>query len=156
VVMALLMAGCTTWQIAPAEALQRLTAAYDHPTFDPSAAAWEELVTHTAYAKGEIGFLEIMALNETENALEQVNACLDALTAAIEEAGGELIYVYDVLSEGTGDLFELDGELYRGGVAYSVRFPSRAALVETMLSQPVIEVRQPISAQTAGSTPRGR
>jgi hypothetical protein len=104
------MAGCTTRQIAPTEALERLTAAYDHPPFDPSAAAWEELVTHTSYAKDEIVFLEVVALNETLNALQQVNAYLDALIPAIAEAGGELIYVYDILSKGLGDLFELHGE----------------------------------------------
>jgi hypothetical protein len=100
-----------------------------------------QLLTHLTYAKDEIVFLGIMTLSETHNALEQVNAYLDALTAAIEEVGGELIYVYDILSEGTGRLCELHGESYRGWVAYSVRFPSRAALVETMLSQPVIEAR---------------
>jgi hypothetical protein len=68
------------------------------------------LATDSAYAEDETVFLEVVALNETHKTLEQVNAYLDALTPGIAEAGGELIYVYDILSKGMGDLFELHGE----------------------------------------------
>lgn len=118
--------------------LERLTTAYGDALLDPSAESWAALLAHPDYADGEIVYLEIAALNAEERSGERVDAYLAALTAAVADAGGELILAYDILSAGTGDLYELEGDTYVGGAAHALRLPSRAALVEVLLDPAVV------------------
>ena len=122
-VVAVALAGCTSNEDPDPSAV-------DSSRFDPSSEAWDELRAHPDYDEGEIVFLEIAALGDHDDASAQYDDYLDVLVPEIERVGGELILVHDIVTEGTGDLFERDGERYRGGVAYSARYPSRAAMEE--------------------------
>jgi uncharacterized protein (DUF1330 family) len=108
--------------------LDRLVAAYDDPSLDPSRSAWAKLLADPGFDSSPIAVTEFVRLAPEANAAASYDAWLDALSAAVGDGGGEMVGVHDVMFPG---LDEPAG--YGGGVAWVATFPSIRAYAAVML-----------------------
>jgi uncharacterized protein (DUF1330 family) len=110
--------------------LDRLHAAYAHPTLDPSADAWAALVADQGFETQPIRVTEFVRLAPAADAAARYDAWLDALAPAIAAAGGEMLSINDTMFPG---LDEPAG--YDGGVSWVASFPAIRAYAEAMADE---------------------
>jgi uncharacterized protein (DUF1330 family) len=122
---------------ANATPLERLTAAYNDPNVDPSSDAWAALLADPGFATKPISVVEFVSLKNDGGALTAYNGYIDALTAAINDAGAEMLSVNDVLMPGLEGL-----DSYDGGVSWIATFPTISAYVDVMLDERTIAAAQ--------------
>lgn len=112
---------------------------YQHPTLDPDAAAWQEVLNHKNFTHGKIIVVDVARLKKEPGAKAAYDSYLQKLLPAIKEAGGEVLKTCDILMTGIGDLEDYD---YAGGTANLVQYPSRAAYLRALLSPAALEAHE--------------
>lgn len=112
---------------------------YQHPTLDPSAATWQEVLNHHELTHGKIIVVEVAKLKKEPGAKVLYDTYLQKLLPAIKGVGGKVIKIGNILMTGTGDLESYD---YAGGTATLVQYPSRAAYLHTLLSPALLETHE--------------
>jgi uncharacterized protein (DUF1330 family) len=117
---------------APATMIDRLVAAYSDESLDPSAAAWQNLLEDPGFETQPVAVVEFVSLKEGARA--DYDAYLQQFVPAIEQAGGAMLSINDILMPGLEGL-----ESYEGGVSLVATFPTIAAYVEAMLDARVVE-----------------
>lgn len=117
--------------------LERLISAYPDPDVDPSAEAWEQLLSDEAFETQPVAVVEFVRLQDADDARTAYNSYLEALAPAIESAGGEMVSINDTWRPG---LEQPAG--FEGGVSWIAEFPSISAYVDVMLDERVLAVAE--------------